>query len=406
VPDTDRVIDFPWSEVKRLTGLVLPVPEMRVILSSLGFWVSGTGDTVKVSPPSWRPDIEGKADLVEEITRIAGLDRVENTPFPRAETIKSPVLTLLQQRTRQAKRLLAARGLVEAITWSFVAKEQAELFGGGQPEIALANPIAADLSDMRPSLLPGLIAASQRNVDRGYDDVALFEVGQIFGGDKPEDQKVAATVIRRGAARSIGSGRHWADEAGAADAFDAKADVMALLSGLGVALGGLQVVPGGPAWCHPGRSATLQFGPQNVIGWFGEMHPRTLAALDADGPIVACEIILDAIPAPKLKPTKVKPKLDLAELHPVRRDYAFVVDDSVRADTVMKIARGIDRNLFAGIAVFDVYKGTGIAPGQKSIAIEITLQPKDKTLTDAEIEAFSQKLVAEVTKKTGATLRG
>jgi phenylalanyl-tRNA synthetase beta chain len=406
VPDTDRVIDLPWSEVKRLTGLVLPVPEMRVILSSLGFWVSGTGDIVKVSPPSWRPDIEGKADLVEEITRIAGLDRVENTPFPRSETVKSPVLTLLQRRTRQSKRLLAARGLVEAITWSFISREQAQLFGGGQPEIALANPIAADLSDMRPSLLPGMIAASQRNADRGYDDVALFEVGQVFGGDKPEDQKMAAAIVRRGAARSQGSGRHWADQAGSVSVFDIKADAMALLSGLGVALGGLQVVPGGPSWCHPGRSATLQFGPQNVIGWFGEMHPGTLEALDAAGPIVACEIILDAIPAPKAKPTKVKPKLELAELHPVRRDYAFVVDNAVPAETVMKIARGIDRNLFAGIAVFDIYTGTGIAPGQKSIAIEITLQPKDKTLTDVEIEAFSQKLVAEVTKKTGATLRG
>jgi phenylalanyl-tRNA synthetase beta chain len=406
VPDTDRVIDFPWSEVKRLTGLTLPVPEMRVILSSLGFWVSGTGDTVKVSPPSWRPDIEGKADLVEEVTRIAGLERVENTPFPRVETIESPVLTLLQRRTRQAKRLLAGRGLVEAITWSFIAKDQAELFGGGQPEIALANPIAADLSDMRPSLLPGLIAAAQRNADRGYDDVALFEVGQVFCGDRPEDQKIAAAVVRRGAARSAGGGRHWSDQAGSVSAYDVKADAMALFAGLGVALGGLQVVPGGPAWCHPGRSATLQFGPQNVVGWFGEMHPRTLATLDAAGPMVACEIILDAIPAPKPKPTKVKQKLELAELHPVKRDYAFVLDETIPADTVIKIARGIDRNLFAGITVFDVYKGVGIAPGRKSIAIEITLQPKEKTLTDAEIEAFSQKLVTEVAKKTGATLRG
>ena len=405
IPDTDRVIALPWKEVNRLTGLNIPVPEMRVILGNLGFWVSGTGDTVKVSPPSWRPDVEGKADLVEEITRIAGLDRVASTPFPHDGAFDGPVLTLLQRRTRLAKRLFAARGGVEAITWSFISKDAATAFGGGQTELALANPIASELSDMRPSLLPGLMQAAQRNADRSFGDTALFEVGQVFRGDKPEDQKIAAASLRRATARAGGAGRHWADAAAGVTVFDAKADAMALIEALGISTGGLQVVSGGPAWCHPGRSATLQFGPQNVIGWFGELHPSALETLDVSGPLVACEIILDALPAPKAKPTKIKPKLELAELQPVKRDYAFVVDNAVRAEDILKVARGVDRTLFAGVNVFDIYQGPGIDAGKKSVAIEITLQPREKTLTDTDIEAFSQRLVAEVAKKTGAVLR-
>jgi phenylalanyl-tRNA synthetase beta chain len=407
VPDTGKVIDFPWSEVRRLTGLDLPTPEMRVTLRELGFWVSGSGDVVKVAVPSWRPDVEGKADIVEEIVRIAGLDRVASTPFPREEAIVArPVLTLLQKRTRTAKRALAVRGLVEAVTWSFIGKAEAELFGGGQPALALANPIASDLSDMRPSLLPGLVKAAQRNADRGYPDAALFEVGQVFRGDAPEDQKIAATAVRRALARPAGSGRHWNAKAGLVDAFDAKADAFAVLEALGVPTAGLQVVRGGPAWFHPGRSATLQFGPKVIVGAFGELHPRVLEALDAKGPLVACEIVLDALPPPKVRPTRMKPKLVLSEFQPVSRDFAFVVDKSVAAADVLKAVQAAERQLVTGADVFDVYEGPGLGEDRKSIAVAVTLQPTEKTLTDAEIDAVAARIIAEVTKKTGAILRG
>lgn len=407
IPDDSRLIHFPWSEVKRLTGLELPVPEMKVALLELGFHVSGRGEEVNVSPPSWRGDVEGKADLVEEIVRIAGLDRVEATPFPRevAEAPK-PVLTVLQKRTRAAKRELAARGLVEAVTWSFIAKDEATHFGGGKPELALANPIAADLSDMRPSLLPGLIRAAQRNADRGFGDVALFEVGQVFLGDGEDDQRMAAAAIRRGLARAQGAGRHWDGAAKPADAMDAKGDAMALLAALGIPTGGLQIVPGGPAWYHPGRSASLQFGPKTVIGAFGELHPRTLKLLDAKGPLVGFELHLDGLPLPRHRPTRMKPRLALSDFQPVTRDFAFVVDRAVGAGEMAKTAQGAERALVSEVSVFDVYEGDKIEQGKKSVALAVTLQPVDKTLTDAEIDAVAAKIVAEMTRRHGATLRG
>lgn len=407
IPDSPGAIDFPWSEVKRLTGLDLPQAEMQQALTSLGFQVSGAGDSVNVAPPSWRGDVGGKADLVEEIVRIAGLDRVVSTPLLRikGEVVK-PVLTVLQKRTRLAKRTLAARGLVEGVTWSFISHDQAKLFGGGSPELALANPIAADLSDMRPSLLPGLIRAAQSNADRGYPDVALFEVGQIFLSDEPEGQLIAATAVRRGTAHLAGQGRHWDGAAKPVDVFDAKADALALLAGLGVPVGGLQIVPEGPAWAHPGRSATLRFGPKGVIGAFGEVHPRILRALDVKGPLVAFEIHLDALPLPKSKPTKVKAKLCLSDFQPVSRDFAFIVDKAVAAGDMMKSAQNVDRALVAGASVFDIYEGQGVDAGKKSVALAVTLQPTEKTLTDTEIEAVSAKIVAEMAKRYGAALRG
>ena len=407
IPAAPAAIDFPFAEVKRLTGLELPQAEMQQALTSLGFAVSGSGERVTVSVPSWRADVGGKADLVEEIVRIAGLDRVTSTPLPRirGEVVK-PVLTVLQKRTRLAKRTLAARGLVEGVTWSFISKDQATLFGGGAPALALANPIAADLSDMRPSLLPGLIRAAQSNADRGYPDVALFEVGQIFLSDEPEGQKMAATALRRGTAHLAGQGRHWDGAAKPVDVFDAKADALALLAGLGVPVGGLQIVPEGPAWAHPGRSATLRFGPKGVIGGFGEVHPRILKALDVKGPLVAFEIHLDALPAPKAKPTKVKPKLVLSDFQPLTRDFAFIVDQSVAAGEMAKTAQNADRVLIVGANVFDIYEGQGVEAGKKSVAIAVTLQPTEKTLTDSEIEAVGAKIVAEMAKRYGATLRG
>ena len=406
IPDHSRVIAFPYGEVKRLTGLDLPQAEMKATLIDLGFTVSGMGDTVNVSPPSWRADVEQKADLVEEVVRIAGLDRVRAIPFAREPaTVAAPVLTLIQKRTRLAKRALAVRGLVEAVTWSFVSKADAEAFGGGKPELALANPIASDLSDMRPSLLPGLMRAAQRNADRGFPNVALFEVGQIFRGDTPDDQVIAATSVRRAMAKPDGAGRFWNESAAMVDAFDAKADAMALLEALGVPTGGLQIVPGGHPAFHPGRSGLLQFGPKGVIGAFGEIHPRLLDAMDVKGPLVACEIILDALPPPKAKPTRMKPKLALSEFQPVSRDFAFIVAGDVAAADIVKAAQGADRTLITDVTVFDVYEGQGIPQGQKSVAIAVTLQPTGKTLTDAEIDAVAAKIVADTAKKTGATLR-
>jgi phenylalanyl-tRNA synthetase beta chain len=401
----ERVIDFPQSEVKRLAGLTVPLPEMRRVLERLGFFVAGQGEKLKVAVPSWRPDIEGKADIVEEVVRIFGVDRVPSTPFDRADAPRKPVLTPLQSRVRKAKRALATRNLVEAVTWSFIAKPQAELFGGGQPELALANPIASDQSDMRPSLIPGLVAAAQRNADRSFPDAGLFEVGQVFRGDQPADQLTAATGVRRALGKPSGIGRHWSKRDGEVDAFDAKADALAVLVAAGAPEQALQIVPGGPPWFHPGRSGTIQIGPKNILGHFGELHPRALEALDAEGPLVAFEVILERIPEPKAKATRAKPVLELSPLQPVERDFAFVVERNVKAADIVRAAQAVDRKLVTGITVFDVYEGKGIEPGKKSIAIAVTLQPRDKTMTDSEIEALAAKIVAEVGKRTGGVLR-
>ncbi|WP_283806002.1 hypothetical protein [Bradyrhizobium sp. LTSP885] len=327
------------------------------------------------------------------------------TPFERGDAPRKPVLTPLQNRTRRAKRSLAARGMVEAVTYSFITRPAAELFGGGQAELVLANPIAADLSDMRPSLLAGLVAAAQANINRGYPDVALFEVGQVFRGDKPENQFVAAAGVRHGYASSSGLGRNWSGSA-TANVMDAKADAFAVLAAAGAPMQALQIVSGGPAWLHPGRSGTIQIGPQNVLGSFGELHPRALEALGADGPMIAFEVILERIPDGKQKPTRAKPLLDLSAFQPVSRDFAFIVDRSVKAGDIVRSAQNVDKKLITGVTVFDVYEGKGIDPDKKSIAIAVTIQPREKTMTDQEIDAVAAKVVAEVTKKTGGTLRG
>jgi phenylalanyl-tRNA synthetase beta chain len=411
----DRVIDFPLSEVKRLAGIEVPFPEVRRILGHLGFMVAGSGPVVKIAIPSWRTDVHGKADIVEEIVRIVGVDKVPMTPFERGDAPRKPVLTAMQLRTRRAKRGLAARGMIEAVTWSFIAKPHAELFDRdppvvaqanrrGHPELSLANPIAADMSDMRPSLLPGLVLAVQANINRGLSDVALFEVGQIFTSDGPEDQLTAAAGARHGYASSKGMGRHWSGSA-TADALDAKADAFAALAAAGAPMQALQVVPGGPDWLHPGRSGTIQIGPQNVLGYFGELHPRALEVLRADGPLIAFEVILDRIPAAKQRPTRAKPVLELSAFQPVSRDFAFIVERSVKAGDIVRAAQSVDKKLISDVTVFDVYEGKGIDDAKKSIAIAVTIQPREKTLTDQEIDAVAAKIVAEVTKKTGGTLR-
>jgi phenylalanyl-tRNA synthetase beta chain len=331
---------------------------------------------------------------------------VPATPFPRGADARKPILTPIQNRTRKAKRALAARGMTEAVTWSFVSKREAELFGGGSAALALANPIAAELSDMRPSLLAGLVMAAQKNADRGYPDVALFEVGQIFKGDQLQDQFTAATGLRRALAKGTGIGRHWSSPAMPVDVFDAKADAFAVLAAAGAPMQALQVVPGGPAWFHPGRSGTIQIGPQNVLGHFGELHPRVIAALKAEGPLAGFELILEKIPEPKAKATRAKPMLDLSAFQPVERDFAFVVDKAVKAADIVRAAQNVDKKLIVNVTLFDVYEGAGIGDAKKSIAIAVTIQPRDKTMTDQEIDALGQKIVAEVTKRTGGVLRG
>jgi phenylalanyl-tRNA synthetase beta chain len=359
---------------------------------------------VKVAVPSWRSDVHGKADIVEEIVRIVGVDKVPMTPFERGDKARQPILTPIQLRTRRVKRALAARSMVEAVTWSFISKAHAELFGGGQRELALANPIASDLSDMRPSLLPGLVAAAQLNSDRGFPDVALFEVGQVFRGDRPQDQLTAASGVRHGFASSKGIGRHWSGSA-LADALDAKADAFAALSAAGAPMQALQIVPGGPDWLHPGRAGTIQIGPQNVLGYFGELHPRALEALGAEGRLIGFEVILDRVPDARQKPTRAKPVLELSQFQPVSRDFAFIVDRNVKAGDIVRAAQSADKKLITEVTVFDVYEGKGIDDDKKSIAIAVTIQPREKTLTDQEIDAVASKIVAEVVKKTNGALR-
>lgn len=400
------IIDYPVSELPRLAGIKLSQAEIRRTLERLGFFVAGQGDRLKIAVPSWRPDVHARADIVEELVRIVGVDSIPSTPFPSSDNARKAVLTPIQVRTRKAKRALAARGLTEAVTWSFISRRETELFGGGKPELALANPIAAELSDMRPSLLSALITSAQRNADRGTADVALFEVGQIFKGDKPEDQFTAASGVRRALAKADGIGRHWSGKPLPVDVFDAKADAFAVLAAAGAPIQALQVVPGGPVWFHPGRSGTIQIGPQNIIGYFGELHPRILTALKADGPLVGFEVILENIPAAKARPTRAKPLLELSPFQPVDRDFAFVVENKVKAADIVRAAQNVDKKLIVGVTVFDVYEGTGIEPGRKSVAIAVTMQPRDKTMTDQEIDALGQKIVAEVGKRTGGVLRG
>ena len=406
VPERDLIIDFPVSEVKRLAGLTVTPAEVKAPLSLLGFWVSGHGETLKVAVPSWRPDVEGKADIVEEVVRIIGLDRVEATPLPTGALVGGEKLSLAQRRARNARRTLAARGMVEAVTWSFVSQTSAQAFGGGGAELALANPIAADLSDMRPSLLPGLLAAVQRNADRGVPDVAMFEVGQTFLGDRPQDQRMSAAGLRRGTAKARGAGRHWDEKALTVDAFDAKGDALAVLAALGLSPTSVQIAQGAaPAWFHPGRSAAIQLGPKLVLGAFGELHPRTLKALGVDGPLVGFELALDAAPAPKAKATRAKPPFEGSALQPLSRDFAFLADRDTPAAELVRAAQAADRKLVTRVDLFDRYEGPGVPEGKVSLALAVTLQPRDRTLTDAEIEELGGKIVAQVEKATGATLR-
>ncbi|RLP23660.1 phenylalanine--tRNA ligase subunit beta [Mesorhizobium sp. YM1C-6-2] len=402
---TPKVVSFPFSEVRRLTGIEVPKAEALGILKRLGFEPKGDGDPVDVAVPSWRPDVEGKADLVEEVMRIHGVDRIAPQPLGSHDAVNGKILTTLQVRTRAAKRALAVRGMMEAVTWSFIPAKHAELFGGGQPALKLANPIAADMSDMRPSLLPGLIAAAQRNADRGIGDVALFEVSGTYEGDAPEKQRRVAAGVRRGTAKLDGSGRDWAGNAGDVGVFDAKADAIAALEACGAPVDRLQIETGAPDWYHPGRSGVIKLGPKTVLGHFGEFHPKTLATLDVSGPLAGFEVFIDTVPEPKAKPTRTKPRLDLSPFQLVTRDFAFVVDRTVEAGALTKAALAADRKLISAVSVFDVFEGAAIGPDKKSIAIEVSIQPVEKTLTDEDFEALAGKIVENVRKQTGGVLR-
>lgn len=403
---TPKVVSFPVSEVARLTGLDVPAEESLSILSRLGFEVSGSGPVVEVKVPSWRPDVDGKADLVEEVMRMHGVDNILPQPLGSHSAVNGRILTTLQIRTRAARRALAVRGMMEAVTWSFIPARHAEAFGGGKPELKLANPIAADMSDMRPSLLPGLLSAAQRNADKGIGDVALFEVSGAYEGDEPQQQRRIAAGVRRGTATLEGAGRSWSGNAKPVGVFDAKADALAALEAAGAPVDKLQIEASAPGWYHPGRSGVIKLGPKTVLGAFGEFHPKTLETLDVSGPVCGFEVYLDAIPEAKAKPTRTKPRLDLSAFQGVKRDFAFVVDKAVEAGTLVKAATGADKKLIAGVSVFDVFEGASLGEGKKSIAIEVSIQPTERTLTDEDFEALSGRIVENVKKQTGGVLRG
>ncbi|MBI1385398.1 MAG: phenylalanine--tRNA ligase subunit beta [Rhizobiales bacterium] len=404
-PQPAPAIRFDPAEVARLTGIALADAEIKTILKSLGFGISGKGTALDVSPPGWRPDIEGTADLVEEVIRIHGIDNVVSTPMKGNDGVARPVMTERQRRVRAARRVLAGRGMVEAITWSFIPQTEAEHFGGGGETLRLANPISSELSTMRPSLLAGLLTGAQRNRDRAIADVALFEVGQIYEGDREDQQFTAVVGVRVGGARLTGGGRHWRESAAPVDLYDAKADLIALLEALGIDAGKAQAVREAPAWYHPGRSAVLKMGPKIVLGSFGEINPRTLKALDVSGPAVAFELRLEDLPGLKRK-MREKGRLELAQLQPVKRDFAFVLARDVAAGDVLKAVMGADKGLITGASVFDIFEGAALGEGRKSLAIEVTLQPRNETLTDEAIEAIGRKIVAEVKKATGGEIRG
>ena len=396
-PGPMPAIAFDPAYVRRLSGLDVAPARIERILSDLGFTNTGGG----VQPPSWRRDVQGKADLVEEVARITGYDALPDEPLPPMERPVGGVLTVRQKRIRAARRALAALGYQETITWSFIGRRIANLFGGGEGRLVLANPIAADLDCMRPSVLPGLIEALGRNAKRGFPGGALFEIGPVFSGDAPADQRTMITVVADPRAS-----RSW-DKTPAEDLFTLKGDLMALLDELGAPTASLAVMEDVDApWWRPGRVARLSLGAKTTLATFGEIHPRRLKALDVDFPLIAFEIALEAIPEPKAKATKTKPALRLSPLMPLTRDFAFVTAAETPAGTLVRAAQSADRALIAEARVFDVYEGPGVETGHKSVAIEVVIQPTDKTLTDPEIETLSQKIIAAVAKATGARLRG
>ena len=401
-PAWRRQLTLGAERVRTLGGIDVDAEETERILTVLGFGVSRGADGFTVEVPSWRPDIVGEACLVEEVVRIHGYDRIPTVSMEKTEPLPGRALSTEQSRRSIARRTLAQRGMTEAVTYSFLADKDAALFGEIADSVRLGNPISSDLDVMRPSLLPNLINAASRNAARGIASSQIFEVGPQYAGDAPEDQAMAATGIRAGATGP----RHWAEAPRPADVFDAKADALAVLADLGVATERLQITADAPGYYHPGRSGVLRQGPKNVLASFGELHPRILKAMDAAGPIAGFEVHLDNLAKPKARKGAAKPHLTLSPYQKVARDFAFVVADDVTAQAVVAAARNADKALITEVEVFDLFTGESLGAGKKSLALTATLQPMDKTLTDAEIDAVADKSVAGVAKATGAELRG
>ena len=392
--------------MRRLAGIDVKATRVRAVLKELGFETSAEGQGSKklvVQPPTWRRDAEGPADLVEEVARIEGYDKMPVNEPPRAAGFRAPPASVGESRMRLARRAAASLGYLEAITWSFCSRMQAQAFSGGGEEMLVANPIAADLDCMRPTALPQLLAAAQRNADRGFDDARMFEAGPAYASTEDGGQQRTLAAVWHARAP-----RHWR-AAPQPDIFDVKRDVLMVLEAVGAPVASLQTFSDAPAHWRPGRTGALKLGPK-VIAYYGEIHPRALKAIDVEAPALAFEIFLDALPAPRPKKDgagRTKPPLEKLDLQPLTRDFAFIVDDVVSAQDVVRAAIGADKALITDVNLFDVYRGDRMQPGKKSLAIEVTLQPREKdTLTDAEIEAISARIVSAVMKATGGTLRG
>jgi phenylalanyl-tRNA synthetase beta chain len=405
-PEWRRSYRLRKERAATLGGVDVPPAEQRRILEALGFAVEERGNAFEVAPPSWRPDVHGEADLVEEVGRIWGYDRIAAVSMPRDSALPAPALTPAQRRVRDARRALAGLGLVEAVTFSFMQKSVAALFGGTNPTLELLNPISSDLDFMRPTIVPNLLLAAKRNADRGLGGSALCEVGPQFADDTPAGQSMMATGLRSGDVAP----RSWGAKPRAADALDAKADALALLQSLGAPVENLQTTRDAPSWYHPGRSGCLRLGAK-IVAVFGELSPRVLSAMDVRMPAVAFEVTLDAVPMPKAKAGRARPLLKLAALQPVERDFAFLVGTAVESEKLVRAIRGVAKEIAAqasilSVAVFDVYDGKGLPEGHKSVALAVRLQPAERTLTEAEIDAIGQRMVAAAAKATGAVLRG
>jgi len=401
VPTIAKCVTLRPARVGHLGGVDVSPPEITRILESLGFEVTPQGDDLKVTTPSWRCDIDGEADLVEEVLRIHGFEHIRSEPLPLSSRAINTGLNPLQKRVRMAKRTAAGRGLREAITWSFLSSAQAGLFADPVPGLVLDNPISSDMDAMRPNLLPNLISAAGRNIDRGFHNVALFECGNQFENDTPGGQKLLLAGIRRGQTGD----KHWKMPPTDVDAFTVKADAEAVLRAVGAKIDTAQVTADAPPWYHPGRSGVIRLGQKNILACFGEIHPAICASLDVKGPLAAFEIMLENIPFPKAKGGNSRGPLRASDFQAVERDFAFVVDRDVKAADLIRAVRGADKKLIRDITLFDVYTGPGIDDDKKSVAISVILHPEDKTLTEAEIDDFSSKLLANVHKRTGAILR-
>jgi phenylalanyl-tRNA synthetase beta chain len=391
------------SRVEDLGGVTITPKRTQEILESLGFKITKTKGGWDVRVPSWRYDVAGEADLVEEVLRINGFDAIPTVAMKRETALPRGAINLTQDRRSRAKRTLASRGMNEVVTFSFLHSNQANLFGGSPESIKLVNPISTDLNIMRPSILPNLISAVSRNIDRGYNNLALFEVGPQFLGENPEDELTVASGIRNLDAIP----RSWNVTTRRVDVFDAKADVLSVLNQIGGPAAKAQIIQGGPNWYHPGRSGTIQLGPKVIVAHFGELHPAVLKAMDTEGPIVGFEIYLDNIPLPKEKfRENTRPNLNLSPLQTVERDFSFIMDINVSAKDLINTTLSADKKLISDVKVFDVFRGDPLESNKKSVGITVTLQPIEQTLTDVEIEIISDKIINKVLEKTGGTLRG